>query len=137
MSEDRQLNIEMALFMGWTRWTILSADCPSLPGVTYFADWGIGESGLAVYLPEDDGDVSFHFNPVRDISDAFTVEERIKELGLQEKYIEALIFQLPKVNSDRYWIGRSFDADELFAIAHASAKERVRAALAAFKEGEI
>lgn len=64
-----------------------------------------------------------------DMYAAHLMEERIKELGLAEKYSEALIFLLPGVNSDRYWIGRGFDAEEIFLIAHASAAERVRAAV--------
>lgn len=75
-SEARFHNVRVASrVMGWTQWADLSQDCPSEPGVTYFADWGEGW-GLSVYLPEDNGDTSFSFNPAEDIADAFKVVEK-------------------------------------------------------------
>lgn len=76
-SEARFHNIRVASrVMGWTQWTDLSQDCPSEPGVTYFADWG-GPCGLSVYMADNEtGDVDFYFDPAEDIADAFKVLEK-------------------------------------------------------------
>jgi hypothetical protein len=56
-----------------------------------------------------------------DLSAAHQMEERIKELGLAEKYARALALQVGRPPSNPTYV-------ELFDIIHASAGERCRAA---------
>lgn len=63
---------------------------------------------------------------INDIAYAFKVEERIKGLGLEQRYAYYLFKQLPAKFR--------LDLDQWFEIAHASPEQRCRAALECVKE---
>jgi hypothetical protein len=110
MSETQQLNIEVAKLMGWTSEVVA--------GDTVIWHSPRSPSGVASH-----GGVEIIPNFAGDIACAFTVEERIKELGLQCDYA----VKLGQI------IGKTTLTVTAFDYAHASAEVRSRAALAAIK----
>lgn len=65
---------------------------------------------------------------------AYEMEEKIKELGLEVAYAVALLLELGIVKSGYIGSGTVIiEAEEVFALAHASAEMRARAALMVVK----
>jgi hypothetical protein len=144
----RQLNYQIALFMGW-HWRrrtdkdsggywlfppnpveernvgqdLFGESRHRLDGVV-FKDKMVAVKPEDVPKPYKDGAWSSPTVPhySSDISAAMLVEDRIKELGLEAEYARALCEQ---VNG----VGMINNYAEMFAIAHASAEDRCRAGL--------
>lgn len=107
-----QLDREMAKVMGWKF-------IRSFEGID-----------LNEYIYQDKKDtminVSIEFHPSTDISQAFMVEDRIKELGLEKDYSYHL-FKICKPNFPLHSALKS----EIFNVIHATPFQRCQAALKA------
>lgn len=121
------VDVRVALeVMGWQQWHHENGDWEG-GDVICFADWGDG-SGVSVYEPQDDGDVSFNFSPSTNISDAFEMEEKIRGRGVEfaDVYARAVanLLDVP--------VERAIEIRFLFL--HASPEIRCRAALKAIEQ---
>ena len=77
------------------------------------------------------------WRPSTDISAAYTMEERIKELGLEHQYVIEMVMIVggyKHISDVVIRIGRGLSANELFAVIHATPEDRCRAALKAIAE---
>ena len=107
--EGRELDVQMAELMGWHYW---DSDFRDYDGE--YPMYTVLDALLLVY---DEANKHREFSPSDDIAAAWLVEERIKELGLEPEYSEALL--------------NITDASEHFEMIHASPEDRCRAALMA------
>jgi hypothetical protein len=73
---EREINIAIALFMGWHQWTDLAVDYDGL--YPMFAVWNDDES-LSVYEDEASGDVTRYWSPATKIEHAFEVVEKMQD----------------------------------------------------------
>jgi len=108
----------------------------------------LGTFGMECLLPDDKGDmptlemlVDGFWLPVppieSDISAAYQMEERIKELGLHRKYIHYLtkiLHGYEGMSETIVRLGRGIDTEILFDMVHATPEDRCLAALAAVED---
>ncbi len=121
---DKQVSAQI---MGWQEWDF-KGDWNGDDKATFFADVG-DYRGVAVYANGAE-DPSYYFSPATNPADVFQVEERIKELNLEEQYGDALAYIV--MDSTMWSLGRVYERD-IFSIAHASPLDRCRAALSAIQ----
>lgn len=115
--------------MGWAVWeNYPTGDWDGPADVTFFAPWNDG-TAVSVYTPDDDGDVSFYFDPSRHIDDAWRVVRELERRGATVVYRTTG----PRLTRNRIEITACVNGrDSLFAADGEDAPVAIcRAALAA------
>lgn len=127
---DRELDLQIATeIMGYT-WCVVNRrrrnlHAPNGKIVAFQEGKTIGYTGYGrTDLPEYSSDIAA----------VMEVETHIVEIGLEEEYGDALVWQMGLALQQKFEMGRgAFYGYEVFEIAHATAEQRCHAALAALK----
>lgn len=126
---DEPLEAEVAArVMGWRSWRMRDGEV--VLWEPQAAQWLPREGAVLTDEPWDRADTSM-FKCSVDMNAVFRVEDRIKELGLEEEYGERLSEEIHRQSNGKHDI---FYGSEVFDIAHASAELRCRVALECVKE---
>jgi len=125
----REINHRIAeRLFGWKWWRSSSNG----KRVLMEPDVDFSHSGTLADMTEEIWDSRNPFLPEysSDISAAYAMEEKIKEMGLEKQYAAALLVELGITNSAYTGSPTAImEIEEVFAIAHASAEDRCLAAV--------